>query len=141
MGDFLPGCALRLVTSLCVCVCVLFLMDSNQINLSSPVDYLLRNCSLVCVDCMCGCIDLYNRNISCLSCTSSHILLLFVWMLSAGGFPTQVVICDLNRERVMRGIMLSERHDMCDCALSTLSDCGTATLMPSALSMTETQLL
>lgn len=58
----------------------------------------------------------------------SQIWLLFVWMFSAGGFPTQVVICDLRGVRMTRAIVLSERHDMWDCAPSTLSDYGAATV-------------
>lgn len=39
-----------------------------------------------------------------------------VWLrVLSGGFPTQVIICDLKRERMMRGIVLSEGHDMWDC--------------------------
>lgn len=59
---------------------------------------------------------------------NSYILLLFGYVFSAGGFPTQVLICDLRREKMMRGTVLSERHDTWDCTLTTESDHGAATV-------------
>lgn len=62
-----------------------------------------------------------------LSTVNSYLLLLSGCVFSAGGFPTQVVICDLKSDGMMRGIVLSERHDIVGLH-STLSDHGAATV-------------
>lgn len=74
------------------------------------------------------------------SMMNSYLLLLSGCMFSAGGFPTQVVICDLKSDRMMRGIVLSERHDMWDCTPRCLTT-ELPQFMLGALSMTEIQLL
>ena len=74
------------------------------------------------------------------SMVNSYLLLLSGCVFSAGGFPTQVVICDLKSDRMMRGIVLSERHDMWDCTPRCLT-MELPQFMLGALSMTEIQLL
>lgn len=71
---------------------------------------------------------------------NSQLLPLFGCMLSAGGFPTQVFICDLKGEKTMRDIVLSEGRDMWDCTPRCLTT-ELPQFMLWALSMTEIQLL